>query len=165
MINGEKILRQVYDLDEDQYQPAGIDLKLGKIEKFVTDQKYYGIVNGVKIIPKYEELKMNMVSVDGKMTNVYSLEPFVPYIATVKDKIKISESSLQFYKPRSTILRCGSNVMTAVGDPGYSGHLSFLIMNFLPVDFVITKGERFAQLVDMRVAGGLKLYDGDYNEK
>ena len=166
MINGEKFLRKQYpDLDEQQYQPAGIDLKLGKIETFDIDKKYYGIIDGVKIIPNRKELKMNALSVDGKMKNVYSLQPNVPYIATVQNQVSINENSLQFYTPRSSILRCGSNVMTAIGDPGFNGHLSFLVMNYLPVDFVITKGERFAQLVDIRVDGIMNKYDGDYNEK
>lgn len=165
MINGEKFLRKQHPgLDEQQYQPAGIDLKLGKIETFNTDQKFYGLVNGKKYLPECKELRMNAISVDGHMTNVYSLEPYVPYIATVQDKIEIDEQSLQFYKPRSSVLRCGTNVFTAIGDPGFYGHLSFLVINFLPVDFIISKGERFAQLVDIRVDGIMKKYDGDYNE-
>ena len=165
MINGEIFLRKQYpNLDEEQYQPAGIDLKLGKIEVFKADKNFYGIIDGNKIIPDYEELKMNALSVNGELKNVYSLRPNIPYIATTKEKIKIDKNSLQFYKPRSTLLRCGANVMTAVGDSGFNGHLSFLVVNFLPMDFVITKGERFAQLVDMRVEGTLNEYDGDYNE-
>lgn len=165
MINGETILRERYpDLDEKQYQPGGLDLRLGKIETFKTDKKYYGIIDGDKIIPEREELRMNALSVNGELKNVYSLRPGVPYIATVQHKIKIDKESLQFYRPRSTLLRCGTHVMTAVGDNGYFGSLSFLIINYLPVDFVITKGERFAQLVDMRVDGAINEYDGDYQE-
>lgn len=165
MINGEQKLRSYYpNCDDNQYQPAGIDLKLGKIEEFNVNQKYYGIIDEKKIIPDRQELRMNALSVDGQMKNVYSLRPNVPYIATVQNKINIGEDSLQFYEPRSTLLRCATNVMTAVGDPGFVGHLSFLVVNFLPADFVITKGARFAQLVDIRVDGMLKQYDGDYNE-
>lgn len=166
MINGEQILREKYpDLDEKQYQPAGIDLKLGKIETFdVGQNKFYGIIDGLKVLPSRSELKMNALSVNGQIKSVYSLRPGVPYIATVENKIQIDESCLQFYKPRSSLLRCGTNVMTAVGDPDFYGHLSFLVINYLPVDFVITKGERFAQLVDIKVDGVSYGYDGDYQE-
>lgn len=166
MINGEKILRQRYpNLDDKQYQPAGIDLKLGKIETFdIGDNKFYGVIDGLKVIPDRSELVMNALSVNGEIKSVYSLRPNVPYIATVQNSVKIDKNSAQFYVPRSTLLRCGVNVMTALGDSGYNGHLSFLIMNYLPVDFVITKGERFAQLVDIRVDGAVNEYDGDYQE-
>ena len=166
MINGEKILRERYqNLDEKQYQPAGIDLKLGKIETFdVGTNKFFGIIDGLKVVPDKSELVMNALSVNGEIKSVYSLRPGVPYLATVENQIKIDKESAQFYKPRSTLLRSGVYVMTALGDPGYNGHLSFLMMNFLPTDFVITKGERFAQLVDIRVDGAVNEYDGDYQE-
>lgn len=165
MINGEQILRKKYpDLDENQYQPAGIDLKLGKIETFKTDKKYYGIIDDMKILPERTELVKNALSVNGQLRNVYTLRPMVPYMATVENKIKISEDALQNYKPRSSLLRCGTPVFTAIGDPGFNGHLSFLVVNFLPVDVVLTKGARFAQLEDIKVEGVMNGYDGDYNE-
>lgn len=166
MINGEKILRERYpEFDDECFQPGGLDLRLGKIEEFdVGNNKFYGIIDGLKVIPDRSELVMNALSVDGQIKNVYSLRPNVPYIATVQNKIKIDKNSLQFYKPRSSLLRCGTNVMTAIGDNGYFGSLSFFIMNYLPVDFVITRGERFAQLVDIRVDGAINEYDGDYQE-
>lgn len=167
MINGEKILRERYqNLDDKQYQPAGIDLKLGKIETFdMGTNKFFGIIDGLKVVPDKSELVMNALSVNGEIKNVYSLRPGVPYIATVQNKIKIDKDSAQFYFPRSTLLRCGTYVMTALGDPEFNNKLSFLVMNYLPVDFVITKGERFAQLVDIRVDGVIHGYDGDYQSK
>lgn len=166
MINGEVILKEKYpDLSKEQYQPAGIDLKLDRIEEFIIKEDgFYGLVNNTKFLPETKELKMNAKVIDNVWTNVYSLRPGVPYLAVTEEKIKIDEESLQFYKPRSSILRCGANVMTAVGDSGFNGHLSFLIINYLPIDFSIAKGERFAQLVDIRVEGVMNGYDGDYNE-
>ena len=88
-----------------------------------------------------------------------------PYICQVKNQIKIGESNAQFYLPRSTLLRAGVNVYTALGDLGYNGHLSFLVINHGPRPFFIQEGERFAQLVDFEVRGGSESYDGDYQEK
>lgn len=166
MINGEKILRERYqNLDEKQYQPCGIDLTVGKIEKIITDEKKHrGIINGEKLNPEYEELSMNAVSANGKLTNVYSLEYNIGYLVTTKEKIYIDSHSAQFYKPRSTLLRQGVSVQTALGDCGFNGHLSFLIINHVPGFYDISKGERFAQLVDIRVDGAVNEYDGDYQE-
>ena len=93
---------------------------------------------------------------------------FVPgevYIAKTNEKIEIDEHSAQFYLPRSSLLRAGISVPTALGDPGFNGHLSFLIINHSSVPFMLEKGVRFAQLVDFTCAGIKNKYDGDYNER
>ena len=49
MINGEGNLRRQYpDLDEKQYQPAGIDLTLGKVSEFQYNQgTTYGLLKEI----------------------------------------------------------------------------------------------------------------------
>ena len=81
-----------------------------------------------------------------------------------KEKIKIDKNSGQFYLPRSSLLRAGIDVRTAFGDPGFNGHLSFLLVNWTKSPFVIEKGARFAQLVNINTSDVDKEYDGDYNE-
>lgn len=166
MINGEGNLRRQYpDLDEKQYQPAGIDLTLDKVSILKHNNGItYGLLQDVKVLPEQEELEINTVKVGGMLKNVYTLTPHIPYIATTKEKIKINENSGQFYLPRSSLLRAGVDVRTAFGDPGFNGHLSFLLINWTTSPFVIEKGTRFAQLVDMNVVASLNEYDGDYNE-
>ena len=167
MINGEGNLRKIYsDLNEKQYQPAGIDLTVGKISKLKHDNRtVYGLLKDAKIIPDQEELEVKNVQVGGMLKDVFYLEPQQSYIVTTAEKIKISESSGQFYLPRSTLLRAGIDVRTAFGDPGFYGHLSFLLINHTDQLFVIEKGVRFAQLIDMNVVAPLNEYDGDYNEE
>lgn len=166
MINGEGNLRRQYsDLDEEQYQPAGIDLTLDKVSILKhSNGTTYGLLKDVKVLPEQEELETDAVQVGGMLKSVYTLTPHIPYIATTKEKIKISESSGQFYLPRSSLLRAGVDVRTAFGDPGFNGHLSFLLINWTTSPFVIEKGTRFAQLVDINVVAPLNEYDGDYNE-
>ena len=167
MIIGEKKLRELYpNLDEDQYQPAGIDLKLGTIMTFNNEgHDVYGLVNGEKFLPKQEELSENAIKLDRiKLETGYTLLPHIPYIAVVDKPIKIYKEYVQRYYPRSSLLRAGVDVRTAIGDSGFYGHLSFLIINHNEVPFFIKKGERFAQLVNEEVEGVINEYDGDYNE-
>ena len=77
----------------------------------------------------------------------------------------VNHNNAQFYLPRSTLLRAGVNVYTALGDLGYNGHLSFLVINHGYKPFFIQVGERFAQLVDFEVKGGSESYMGDYQEE
>lgn len=166
MINGEGNLRKQYpDLNENQYQPAGIDLTLEKVSLLKHNKgTIYGLLKDVKVLPEQEELITSDVQVGGMLKTVFCLEPHTSYIVTTKEKIKISESSGQFYLPRSSLLRAGIDVRTAFGDSGFNGHLSFLLINHTDELFVIEKGARFAQLVDINVVAPLNEYDGDYNE-
>ena len=95
MINGEGNLRRQYpDLNENQYQPAGIDLTLEKVSLLKHNQgTIYGLLKDVKVLPEQEELKTSDVQVGGMLKTVFCLKPHTSYIATTKEKIKISESS------------------------------------------------------------------------
>ena len=58
MILGEKALRELYPgLDDNQYQPAGIDLKLGNVKFLYNKEEVYGSVNGVKQLPEQKDVK------------------------------------------------------------------------------------------------------------
>lgn len=168
MINGIDYLKKMYpDRDEKDYQPSGMDLRLGKIFAFDSEKDVrYGLIDGKKILPKQFPVKPMLVQLaDNDYVAGWELLPNKPYIAQVKNQIKIGESNAQFYLPRSTLLRAGVNVYTALGDLGYNGHLSFLVINHGSAPFFIQTNERFAQLVDFEVKGGSESYDGDYQEK
>ena len=163
MINGIDYLKKMYPgRNEKDYQPSGLDLRLGNV--FFLDGERdtpYGIYSGKKVLPEHVEARLTKTNgVEG-----WKLLPEQAYICQVQEQIKIGEHNAQFYLPRSTLLRAGVNVYTALGDLGYNGHLSFLVINHGPRPFFIEKGERFAQLVDFEVRGGSESYDGDYQEK
>lgn len=166
MINGELILRNKYpDLDEAQYQPNGIDLTLDKVAVLKYNEgTIYGLLKDAKILPEQEDLETKSVMVAGMIKNVFVLEPNSHYIATTKEKIKISEDAGQIYFPRSSALRGAIDVRTAWGDAGFHGHLSFLLVNNTDYQFVLEKGVRFAQLVDIQAEGVTNEYNGDYTE-
>ena len=166
MINGEKSLRHMYsDLDEEQYQPAGIDLTLDKVSEFKHNKgTTYGLLKNAKVLPDLIDMETKTMQVSGMLVDVFVLQPHTTYLATTTEFIDIDEQSGQFYLPRSSLLRSSIDVRTAFGDPGFHGHLSFLLINHTDELFVIEKGARFAQLIDMKVVGIGEAYNGDYNE-
>lgn len=166
MINGEQHLRNMYPgLKEDQYQPAGIDLTLDKVAQFKHHNgMIYGLLKNSKVLPEHIDLQSKSIMVSGMIADVFILEPHQAYLCTTKEKIKIDNNAGQFYLPRSSLLRAGIDVRTAFGDPGFYGHLSFLVINHTDEIFVLEKGVRFAQLVDMNADGVNGEYNGDYNE-
>ena len=166
MITGEKTLRQLYpDLDENQYQPAGLDLTLNEMYSFKHDDgTIYGLLRDAKVLPKQIKCQTSSIQVGDMLKTVFRLKPHTAYIGVTGEKIKISKYAGQFYLPRSSLLRAGIDVRTAFGDPGFHGHLSFLLINHTDDLFVIEKGARFAQLVDISANNVEAEYDGDYNE-
>lgn len=164
MINGIDYLRKMYpNRDEKDYQPSGLDLRLGKVFQ-IDDTLTCGIYGGEKVSAPLIELPIENYC-QYKMYDGWLLEYNKPYIFEVQEQIKIGESNAQFYLPRSTLLRNGVNVYTALGDLGYNGKLQFLVINHRPKSFFIERGERFAQLVDFQVRGGSTSYNGDYQEE
>lgn len=166
MITGRKNLKKMYPkLDEKQYQPAGIDLTLNKICKLEhIDGVIYGLLKDAKVLPKLVDCKTSNIQVGGMLKTVYVLQPHTPYIAITNEKIKISKHAGQIYFPRSSELSAAIDVRTAFGDPGFNGHLRFLIINHSDEIFVLEKDVRFAQLVDITANNVDEEYDGDYNE-
>ncbi|MDD5959783.1 MAG: dCTP deaminase domain-containing protein [Methanobrevibacter wolinii] len=148
---GEKELKKLFPDFEDLIQPSGIDLELDKI--FI--QKGPGsLIDNEKNLPETEELE----------GSIYTLEPNTPYLASIKRKIKIPKGYAMLYNPRSTLLRSFVSVETAVGDPGFYGTLTFLIINHGKYPYKIKKGDRIAQGVVFKVIGSGE-YNGSYQEK
>lgn len=166
MIIGREQLKQMYpELLEEQYQPAGIDLTLGSIKELsYTSGVMYGLLKNAKVLPEQKDVEEKKVQVAGMFQAGYVLQPHICYIATTVEKIKIDKNSGQLYLPRSSLLRSGITVDTAFGDPGFYGHLSFLVRNNNPAMFFLEKGVRFAQLININASDVIKGYDGDYNE-
>ena len=171
MINGIEYLKKMYpNRDKKDYQPSGMDLRLGKVYRIGRSKSMPGLYDGRKILPKHKEVRKNVFTVydDGKILKEiegWELHPGTAYICEVDKQIKIGDNNAQFYLPRSSLLRAGVNVYTALGDLGYNGHLAFLVINHGVQDFFIEEGERFAQLIDFEVRGGNESYNGDYQEK
>lgn len=164
MINGIDYLKKMYPNREDEdYQPSGLDLRVGKV--FVLeDGSMASLHEGEKHLPNQIELPIGNV-MELALYDGWVLDPHRPYMFEVQEQIKIGDNNAQFYLPRSSLLRAGVNVYTALGDLGYNGHLRFLVINHRNGPFFIQKGERFAQLVDFEVRGGSESYDGDYQEE
>lgn len=166
MIIGRKQLQEMYpELLDEQYQPAGIDLTLGSVKELnYQSGVMYGLLKDAKILPEQVNLEEEEIQIGGMLKTGYVLQPHVCYIVTTAEKIQIDDDASQIYFPRSSDLRGGITVDTAFGDPGFNGHLSFLLINNNPTTFFLEKGVRFAQLVNIKTSNVDKGYDGDYNE-
>ena len=65
-------------------------------------------------------------------------------------------------RPRSSLLRCGVTVGTAVWDAGYSGRSQSLLVVYNRQGVRLQKNARIIQLIFLRLTGETKGYQGVY---
>ena len=90
------------------------------------------------------------------------LLPAGTYIITYNEVVHLPADIMALGRPRSSLLRCGVNVGTAVWDAGYSGRSQSLLMVYNPYGFRVEKNARITQLVFFRLTGETEGYNGVY---
>ncbi|WP_168168621.1 deoxyuridine 5'-triphosphate nucleotidohydrolase [Methanopyrus sp. SNP6] len=152
MILGEHVLRELFpDLDENQYQPAGIDLKLDRV--FRLEGQSALLEGDDKRLPEYREVETE--------SGVFELEPNVPYVLELAPELEVPEDTAALFLPRSTLLRSGVSVHTALGDPGFRGKIRVLAVNHHTAPYRVARGERVVQAVFLRAEDAGR-YEGNY---
>ncbi|MEZ3142530.1 deoxyuridine 5'-triphosphate nucleotidohydrolase [Halobaculum sp. MBLA0143] len=139
-------------LADDQVQPNGVDLTLDAVfeptepGRIDTDGKRVG--DRRRIDPDADE--------DGEL--LYWLEPG-GYVVRYGEVIAVPDGHVGFVLPRSTLLRNGCTLETAVWDAGYEGRGEGLLQVHHPIE--IRPGARIGQFV-LAAADHEEQYDGDY---
>ena len=87
------------------------------------------------------------------------------YMVTYNEIVHLPKNIMAFGRPRSSLLRCGVNVGTAVWDAGYEGRSQSLLMVHNPEGFRVQKNARITQLVFMELTGESEGYNGVYQRE
>ncbi len=157
VLSGEQIRKRiVYDrLIEDyvdletQIQPNGFDCTVRRVFK-VRGIGRVGFEE--KSLPEYEEVEFT----DGW---IFLERGF--YKVLLNEVINMPNDLIAIARPRSTLVRCGANVLTAVWDAGYRGRSEVGLV--VHSDGIwIEKNARIVQLVFIKLAERTKPYSGSY---
>lgn len=149
--SGAFVAKHIEPIKDKQVQPNGVDLRVEKISDFVNNGTIKSDQNDVTVPAKHEVQKEK----DG----VYSLGRGV-YELRYKEKISIPTATVGLVLPRSSLMRCGVMVNTALWDQGYSGIGMGLLQVGNGID--IEPGARVAQMVFISADDGNDSYDGQY---
>ena len=84
------------------------------------------------------------------------------YIILYNEIIHLPKNVMALAKPRSSLLRCGVTVNTAVWDAGYSGRSQSLMVVYNPQGFRLQRNARIVQLVFFQLTGETEGYQGNY---
>jgi deoxycytidine triphosphate deaminase len=142
ILSGEEIsplIKKIIGADSGkQEQPAGYDVSVNKIQSFPKSKHTLGIAKGenstlqdVPLVDDYFELN----------------EPGA-YFVDLNEITTIPKDAIGILLPRSTLLRNGLDVRTALFDPGYSGQPKVMLVCHRPAR--VQRFTRIGQLVIMK---------------
>ncbi|MBO3753481.1 MAG: deoxyuridine 5'-triphosphate nucleotidohydrolase, partial [Candidatus Brockarchaeota archaeon] len=94
-------------------------------------------------------------------TGFYEL-PQGSYRVTYHEIVNIPAGYLGLLLPRSSLLRNGATIYTAVWDPGYKGRGMGLMVVFNRQGIRIAEEARVAQLILLSLEGSSELYKGRF---
>ena len=94
-------------------------------------------------------------------TDCIELVPGI-YIITYNEVVHLPKNIMALGRPRSSLLRCGVTVGTAVWDAGYEGRSQSLLVVYNYQGFRVQKNARITQLVFFELSGDSEGYNGIY---
>ncbi|MFC1920750.1 deoxyuridine 5'-triphosphate nucleotidohydrolase [Chloroflexota bacterium] len=156
LIHGEPPLVEDYIDLEAQVQPNGFDLTLRDIAMLQTPGQI-AASNSQRIISDLSPLVF-----DGM--GFMDLVPGV-YIITYNEIVHLPNNLMALARPRSSLLRCGVTVGTAVWDAGYNGRSQSLLIVYHPQGFRLQRNAGVTQLVFMKVTRETEGYKGAYQQE
>ena len=139
---------------ETQTQMCGVELTLQKIERFLTAGAV-AFDNKERKLPETEPLNFDEMG--------WIELPAGSYLVTFNEIVNIPKDVAAMARARSTLLRCGATLETALWDPGYRGRSQSLLVVYNPQGLKLKKDARLMQLVFLRLENEAdKLYSGKY---
>jgi dUTP pyrophosphatase len=137
-----------------QVQMCGVELTLQKVERF-TSEGTLGFENSDRKLPDLKEVAFDQ-------SGWADLEKGA-YLVTFNEIVCIPKDLTAIARPRSSLLRSGASLETALWDPGYRGRSQSLLLVHNPCGLRLKKGARMMQLLFLELSGDAeKVYSGRY---
>ena len=137
-----------------QTQMCGIELTLLSIEVFQSSGSL-AFENTERKLPETAKIGFDE-------TGWATLEAGA-YLVTFNEIVNIPRDVAALARARSSLLRCGATLETALWDPGYRGRSQSLLVVHNPHGLRLRKDARLMQLVFLRLEKDAeKVYDGRY---
>ena len=141
---------------EEQLQPNGFDLTLAEIAMLESSGTMAASNTG-RFLPELAPLVFDGLGFVDLMPGIYTI--------TYNETVNLPRDVMALARPRSSLLRCGVGVGTAVWDAGYCGRSQSLLIVYNPLGFRLQRNTRVVQLVFWRLAGETDGYAGVYQHE
>jgi dUTP pyrophosphatase len=150
--NAPPLVESYLDLDS-QLQTNGFDLSLRSVSLLTSCGKL-SLDNKNRVISGQKKLESGA-------TGVLHLEPG-SYSVIFNEVVHLPKDVMALGLSRSSLLRCGASLHTAVWDAGYSGRSESLLVVHNPAGIDLEKDARILQLVFSKLTGVSDGYQGRY---
>ena len=142
---------------DEQFQPAGVDLSVESVWAF-EGPGAIDLDNQKRKLPAYRPLDFGP---DGSLHL-----PAGAYKIVFNETVAIPPDCAAIARSRSSLLRMGASVQTALWDPGYKGRSEALLVVHNSGGLMLHAHARVAQLVFIRLeAPSGQLYSGQYQNE
>jgi dUTP pyrophosphatase len=155
LIEDHDLISEYIDL-ESQLQPSGFDLSLKEISEYK---------NGGSVDFSNMERTIAMTSVIVADENGWYDLPRGCYMLIYNEVVRMPLDVVAIARSRSTLLRNGASMETAVWDPGYHGRSSSMLVVHNPYGIRLKKNARVAQLIFFKTEEVEKGYAGVYQKE
>ncbi|MFC2062928.1 deoxyuridine 5'-triphosphate nucleotidohydrolase [Chloroflexota bacterium] len=138
---------------EEQVQPNGFDLTLREVALLQSAGRIT-VANSQRVVSDLAPLAFDGLDCIDLMAG--------EYIVTYNEVVHLPRDVMAIATPRSSLLRCGVTINTAVWDAGYSGRSQSLMVVYNPRGFRLQRNARILQLVFLKLTGETEGYQGTY---
>jgi dUTP pyrophosphatase len=136
-----------------QLQANGFDLTLRDVAA-IASAGQISVANRERVVSGLSPLAFDA-------TGYIALTPG-SYMITYNEIVHLPKDIMALGRPRSSLLRCGVTVGTAVWDAGYEGRSQSLLVVYNKLGFRVQKNARITQLVFFTLTGESEGYNGIY---
>ena len=141
---------------EAQLQPNGVDLTLREVALLQTPGRI-ATLDSQRLISGLSPLVFDGLGFIDLMPGAY--------IITYNEIVNLPNNVMALARPRSSLLRCGVNINTAVWDAGYSGRSQSLMVVYNPQGVRLQRNARIIQLVFSQLTQETEGYQGAYQKE
>ena len=157
----QRLLRQKPPLiegwvDLKQMQPNGFDLTLREVSLLQSAGKI-AAENSQRLVSELAPLVFDGMGFIDLMPGAY--------VITYNEIVHLPKNIMALATPRSSLLRCGVMVNTAVWDAGYSGRSQSLLTVYNPQGFRLQRNARIVQLIFLQLTQATEGYRGAYQRE
>ena len=138
---------------EEQVQPSGVDLTLREVALPQSPGKI-AVADSQRLVSDLAPLVFDGLGFIDLMPGAY--------IITYNEIVHLPRNIMALAAPRSSLLRCGVTINTAVWDAGYSGRSQSLMVVYNPQGFRLQRNARIVQLVFFQLTQETEGYQGTY---
>ena len=153
LLEAEPPLIEGYKNIEEQLQPNGFDLTLRQVFLLQSPGRI-AVDSNQRRVSKLSPLVFDSTGFIELPAGIYSI--------TFNEVVNLPKDVMALGRPRSSLLRCGATINTAVWDAGYFGRSESLLVVYHLHSFSLQKDARVLQLVFFKLTDETEGYRGAY---